>query len=156
MTDTADRIRQKMEEKGVMNSATLAFLRAHRLIASGSKGEVSEAEIFPANSVVDYGTLPSEESFDPAQLAQTVVIKLNGGLGTSMGLEKVKSLLEVRPGVAFLDLMSRQILSLRAAAGGEVRFLLISPSLSLSWATPLIWNSSKTGLLSWIVRLWNP
>jgi UTP--glucose-1-phosphate uridylyltransferase len=161
MTDTADRIRQKMEEKGVMNSATLAFLRAHRLIASGSKGEVSEAEIFPANSVVDYGTLPSEESFDPAQLAQTVVIKLNGGLGTSMGLEKVKSLLEVRPGVAFLDLMSRQILSLRAAAGGEVRFLLMNSQASsddtqdyLSKSVPELGDPADLELLqNWAPKL---
>ena len=29
-------------------------------------------------------------------LSQTAVLKLNGGLGTSMGLEKAKSLLEVR------------------------------------------------------------
>ncbi|MFT6498248.1 MAG: UDP-N-acetylglucosamine pyrophosphorylase, partial [Akkermansiaceae bacterium] len=130
MTDTADRIRQKMEEKGVMNSAILAFLRAHQLIANGSKGEVSESEISPSDSVTDYHDLPSAREFDPALLAQTVVIKLNGGLGTSMGLEKVKSLLEVRPGVAFLDLMARQILSVRAATGGDVRFLLMNSNAS--------------------------
>lgn len=130
MTETADRIRQKMEDKGVMNSAILAFVRAYELIASGSSGEVSESEITPAQSVADYTELESSDSFDPALLAKTVVIKLNGGLGTSMGLEKVKSLLEVRPGVAFLDLMSRQILSLRAETGGEVRFLLMNSNAS--------------------------
>lgn len=161
MTNTADRIRQKMEEKGVMNSATLAFLRAHRLIASGNKGEVSESEITPANSVVDYGSLPSEEVFDPALLAQTVVIKLNGGLGTSMGLEKVKSLLEVRPGVAFLDLMSRQILSLRAATGGDVRFLLMNSQASsddtqdyLSKSVPELGDPADLELLqNWAPKL---
>ncbi len=130
MTETADRIRQKMEDKGVMNSAILAFVRAYELIASGSSGEVSESEITPAQSVADYTELESSDSFDPALLVKTVVIKLNGGLGTSMGLEKVKSLLEVRPGVAFLDLMSRQILSLRAETGGEVRFLLMNSNAS--------------------------
>ncbi len=43
--------------------------------------------------------------FPPATqklLSQTAVLKLNGGLGTSMGLEKAKSLLEVRGGHTFL------------------------------------------------------
>ena len=132
MNNTADRIRQKMEAKGVMNSATLAFLRAYQLIAGGSKGDIPESEISPSTSVANYDSLPLKESFDPALLAQTVVIKLNGGLGTSMGLEKVKSLLEVRPGVAFLDLMSQQILSLRKTSGGEVRFLLMNSKASSS------------------------
>lgn len=130
MKDTAAKIRQKMEDKGVMNSAILAFLRAYELIASGSRGEVAEDEITPADSVVDYEKIGTAEGFDPDLLSRTVVIKLNGGLGTSMGLEKVKSLLEVRPGVAFLDLMARQILSLRAATGGDVRFLLMNSKAS--------------------------
>lgn len=130
MTETAERIRQKMEAKGVMNSATLAFLRAYELIASGSKGEVSEDEITSAQSVADYESLTQEKEFDADLLSKTVVIKLNGGLGTSMGLEKVKSLLEVRPGVAFLDLMARQILSLRESTNANVRFLLMNSKAS--------------------------
>lgn len=161
MTDTADRIRQKMEDKGVMNSAILAFLRAHRLIASGSKGEVSESEITSAQSVTDYGELVTESDFDPDLLAQTVVIKLNGGLGTSMGLEKVKSLLEVRPGVAFLDLMSSQILSLRKSSGADVRFLLMNSKASsddtgeyLSKSVPEIGDPSDLELLqNWAPKL---
>ncbi len=161
MTDVANRIRQKMEEKGVMNSAILAFLRAQQLIASGSKGEVFEREISPAESVADYDDLASETDFDPALLAQTVVVKLNGGLGTSMGLEKVKSLLEVRPGVAFLDLMSRQILSLRAETGGDVRFLLMNSNASsddtrdyLRKAVPEIGDPADLELLqNWAPKL---
>jgi hypothetical protein len=37
------------------------------------------------------------------------VLKLNGGLGTSMGLEKAKSLLEVKDGKTFLDLIAEQV-----------------------------------------------
>ncbi|MEN8772071.1 MAG: UTP--glucose-1-phosphate uridylyltransferase [Akkermansiaceae bacterium] len=161
MTETADRIRQKMEDKGVMNSAILAFVRAYELIASGSSGEVSESEITPAQSVADYAELECADSFDPALLARTVVIKLNGGLGTSMGLEKVKSLLEVRPGVAFLDLMSRQILSLRAETGGEVCFLLMNSNASsddtreyLSKSVPEIGDPAELELLqNWAPKL---
>eukprot|EP00854_Cymbomonas_tetramitiformis_P002163 gene2163-2869_t len=41
-------------------------------------------------------------------LAATAVLKLNGGLGTSMGLERAKSLLPVKHGITFLDLIAKQ------------------------------------------------
>ena len=37
------------------------------------------------------------------------MLKLNGGLGTGMGLEKAKSLLEVTGGLTFLDLIAKQV-----------------------------------------------
>lgn len=43
------------------------------------------------------------------------MLKLNGGLGTSMGLEKAKSLLEVKGGKTFLDLIAEQV---RGGSGG--------------------------------------
>jgi hypothetical protein len=48
-------------------------------------------------------------------LSRTVMLKLNGGLGTSMGLEKAKSLLVVKDGRTFLDLIAEQV---RAALRG--------------------------------------
>ncbi len=50
-------------------------------------------------------------------LGQTVVIKLNGGLGTSMGISGPKSALPVRDGLSFLDIMARQVLALRRRHG---------------------------------------
>jgi UTP--glucose-1-phosphate uridylyltransferase len=46
-------------------------------------------------------------------IGTTVVIKLNGGLGTSMGMDRAKSLLEVRESMSFLDVIARQVLALR-------------------------------------------
>ena len=46
-------------------------------------------------------------------IRHTVVIKLNGGLGTSMGMDRAKSLLCVRRGLSFLDIIARQVLHLR-------------------------------------------
>ncbi len=48
-----------------------------------------------------------------AALRRTAVIKLNGGLGTSMGMDRAKSLLCVRKGWSFLDVIARQVLHLR-------------------------------------------
>jgi UTP--glucose-1-phosphate uridylyltransferase len=44
-----------------------------------------------------------------AFLNKLVVLKLNGGLGTSMGCVGPKSIIEVREGNTFLDLTVRQI-----------------------------------------------
>ena len=48
-----------------------------------------------------------------AAIRTTAVIKLNGGLGTSMGMDRAKSLLCVRRGLSFLDIIARQVLHLR-------------------------------------------
>jgi UDP-N-acetylglucosamine pyrophosphorylase len=42
-------------------------------------------------------------------MQETVVLKLNGGLGTSMGLDKAKSLLTVKGTDTFLDLTAKQV-----------------------------------------------
>ena len=161
MSDAAKSMRAKMEEKGVMNSAIKAFERARSLVEQGGTGELSESEIVPAEGVAEYTDLESKEKMDPALLARTVVIKLNGGLGTGMGLEKVKSLLEVRPGVAFLDLMSRQILALRKETGSEVRFLLMNSQASsddtkeyLAKSVPEIGDPAQLELMqNWVPKL---
>lgn len=161
MTETTRQIREKMEKKGVMNSAILAFIRAQELMAHGDRGEIYESEITPSESVIDYHALAPVTEFDPELLGQTVVIKLNGGLGTSMGLERVKSLLEVRPGVAFLDLMARQILSLRAGSGADVAFLLMNSQASsedtqayLAQSVPELGDPAKLELLqNWVPKL---
>ena len=115
---------EKMSAAGVMDAAIRAFRHNYEALCRDESGLIAEAEIEPA------GELPVYEdkgaAFDPELLAKTVVIKLNGGLGTSMGLEKVKSLLEVRPGVNFLDLIVRQVSSLRKSTGAPVRLLLMN------------------------------
>ena len=62
-------------------------------------------------------SLPLEQEL----LKQTAVLKLNGGLGPSMGLEKAKSLLEVKSGKTFLDLIAEQIKHTRQKYGACVR-----------------------------------
>ena len=59
-------------------------------------------------------------------LQRTVMLKLNGGLGTGMGLEKAKSLLPVSGDDTFLDLIAKQVLHMRHASGGSLAFLLMN------------------------------
>jgi UTP--glucose-1-phosphate uridylyltransferase len=70
-------------------------------------GLIHGDELEPVGDLPALDDLPDE--VDAAVLDRTVVIKLNGGLGTSMGLSAPKSLMEVKPGVTFLDVIVRQV-----------------------------------------------
>jgi UDP-N-acetylglucosamine pyrophosphorylase len=71
---------------------------------------------------------PSPTNFRPSKklLSEAAVLKLNGGLGTSMGLEKAKSLLEVKDGKTFLDLIAEQVKHLRTTFNSNVKFILMN------------------------------
>merc|ERR1712046_478376 len=59
-------------------------------------------------------------------MGSTVMLKLNGGLGTGMGLDKAKSLLEVSNGNSFLDLIANQVKSMKETFGQDVPFMLMN------------------------------
>jgi UDP-N-acetylglucosamine pyrophosphorylase len=116
----------KMTAAGMGDAAIRAFRRNFEALVRNESGMIPESEICPVESLPTLESISSEGDADAGLLAQAVVIKLNGGLGTSMGLQAPKSLLEVRNGVNFLDLMVRQILDLRNRGGSEVRLLLMN------------------------------
>lgn len=85
---------------------------------------IPESAIEPAT-----GVLTTEEitaKVDKAYLAETVVCKLNGGLGTGMGLDKAKSLLKVKGDDTFLDLTAKQVIKMREDFGMKVKFMLMN------------------------------
>lgn len=116
----------KMRDGGVGEAPIAAFRRQFEALVNEQTGLIPESTIEPVEAVVQFIGEPERADWDAELLARTVVIKLNGGLGTSMGLRKVKSLLSVREGVTFLDLITRQIESLRARSGSKVRLLLMN------------------------------
>ena len=59
-------------------------------------------------------------------IRHTAVIKLNGGLGTSMGMDRAKSLLCVRRGLSFLDIIARQVLHLRSQHDATLPLLFMN------------------------------
>jgi UTP--glucose-1-phosphate uridylyltransferase len=104
--------REKMTAAGVDPVAIEVFSHYYRLVESGETGMVPESSIEPLDSqALADADVPDDAARDA--LARTVVIKLNGGLGTSMGMHRAKSLLEVRDGLSFLDIIARQVLALR-------------------------------------------
>jgi UTP--glucose-1-phosphate uridylyltransferase len=77
-----------------------------------------------ADQVVDYDTLANSEAVE--FLNKLAVLKLNGGLGTSMGCVGPKSVIEVREGMSFLDLSVRQVEYLNRTYNVNVPFILMN------------------------------
>ncbi len=121
-------VERKMRAAHLPELAIAAFREAWTRVARGETGLLSRHEIEPVPALPDAATLAPVESDRRAQelLRHSVIVKLNGGLGTSMGLDRAKSLLPVRPGVSFLDVIARQTLALRSAHGVPLPLLLMN------------------------------
>lgn len=124
----------KMRAASSADAAIQAFQHSYGSLVAGETGLISEASIQPAADIPYLAKIVGQIQPDPQLLAQCVVIKLNGGLGTSMGLERPKSLLPVKDGLTFLDLIVRQVLHLREKYRSPLRFLLMN-SFSTSQET---------------------
>jgi UTP--glucose-1-phosphate uridylyltransferase len=116
----------KMREEGVPDVAVDTFAHYFERLRAGEAGVLAESEIEPVTDLPDAEALPEDQQGAREALERTVVIKLNGGLGTSMGMTAPKSLLEVKDGLSFLDVVARQILDLRARTGARLPLLLMN------------------------------
>ena len=117
---------EKMRADGVADVAVRTFAHYYELLQAGEKGTLAEAEIEPVDELPDADELPDDEAGAREALAQTVVIKLNGGLGTSMGMTGPKSLLEVKDGLTFLDITVHQIRALRERTHARLPLVLMN------------------------------
>ncbi len=100
---------EKMRAAGADDAARTVFAHYYRLAATGETGLIPEETISPLTDVERLADVDVDETQAHDALAQTVMIKLNGGLGTSMGLDRAKTLLPVRDGQTFLDLIVAQV-----------------------------------------------
>jgi len=113
---------EKMQREGVPDPAIANFRHYYEQLEAGESGMIPEDSIEAVRELPDAAELPAG---DPP-LDQAVVIKLNGGLGTSMGMTGAKSLLQVKDGLSFLDVIARQVLALRASSGARVPLVLMN------------------------------
>jgi UTP--glucose-1-phosphate uridylyltransferase len=114
----------KMRAAGVNPTALSIFAHYYAELAAGSTGLIPESAIEPLDSPEQVDDL-TERPGDRQALGQTVIIRLNGGLGTSMGLDRAKTLLPVRDGLTFLDLIVRQVQYARQAYQVELPLLFL-------------------------------
>ncbi|GAB2548297.1 UTP--glucose-1-phosphate uridylyltransferase [Brachybacterium huguangmaarense] len=124
-TDGLSLAQQKMRDEGVAQTAIDVFTRYYGQLKQGVTGSIPEDTIEP------YLDPPSLDDvrIDPHQAKDAfdklVIINLNGGLGTSMGLDRAKTLLPVRDGKNFLQIIVEQVLAARAATGSPLPLLFM-------------------------------
>jgi len=121
----------RMRAKGIAPGVVASFCALYERYHAGESGRLRWEEIeHPAEEdIVPYSEIADDRGLrarGERALGELVVIRLNGGLGTTMDLDKTKSLIPVRDGRSFLELMVRQILALRAEHGVEVPWLAMN------------------------------
>jgi UTP--glucose-1-phosphate uridylyltransferase len=114
----------KLRADGAPEIAIDTFAHYLRQLAEGETGMLPESEIEPLEDVQDADQL--SEDAPREVLDRAVAIRLNGGLGTSMGMSGPKSLLPVKDGLSFLDVIVRQVMGLRKRSGARIPLVLMN------------------------------
>jgi UTP--glucose-1-phosphate uridylyltransferase len=120
-----ERARAKMSKAGIDPVAIDTFAHYYRLLEHGETGMIPESSIEPLD-MPKLDDVSVDDATGSAALRATVVVKLNGGLGTSMGMERAKSLLCVRRGWSFLDIIAKQVLHLRREHGAQLPLVFMN------------------------------
>ena len=115
----------KMRQAGVNEAAVKVFSHYYHQVEAGTTGLIPEETISPLVEVPRLEDIDISEEAERSALAKTVIIRLNGGLGTSMGMDRAKSLLPVRDGDSFLDIIVRQVLAARERYGARLPLIFM-------------------------------
>jgi len=121
-----EQARERMRDGGVHPRAIDVFTHYYGELESGATGMIAEADIDPLVDPPRLADLDIDEDAAREALSVTAMIKLNGGLGTSMGMHQAKSLLPVRDGLSFLDVIARQVLATREQFGVRLPLLFMN------------------------------
>jgi UTP--glucose-1-phosphate uridylyltransferase len=124
VSDGLQAAKDKMRGAGVPDAAIATFAHYYEQLVAGESGMLPDDDLDQLSDVPAYDDLP--DASDREALDKTVIVKLNGGLGTSMGMEQAKSLLEVKDGRSFLDIIAGQVIELRRATGARLPLVLMN------------------------------
>ena len=114
-----------MAAAGVDEVAIETFAHYYRLLEHGETGMIPESTIEPLD-MESLADISVDEQVAADAIRTTAIIKLNGGLGTSMGMDRAKSLLCVRRGLSFLDVIARQVLHLRKTYDAPLPLIMMN------------------------------
>ncbi|CAO3659108.1 unnamed protein product [Umbelopsis ramanniana] len=127
LANLASQVQDEEARKYFSNEMDNFFVLFTRYLNEKAKGtKISWDKIqSPSNEqIVPYKNLDQVSA--PSDLSKLAVLKLNGGLGTTMGCVGPKSAIEVRDGMTFLDLSVRQIEYLNKKHDVSVPFILMN------------------------------
>ncbi|RLT44572.1 MAG: UTP--glucose-1-phosphate uridylyltransferase [Chloroflexi bacterium] len=115
-----------MAAEDLPESLIQSFRFYYNQIQEGATGYIHRDQALPVAQLPRAAEMTAYAASGVAALDRLVVLKLNGGLGTSMGMNGPKSLLPVKNDLTFLDITARQILALRATYSARIPLLLMN------------------------------
>ena len=100
----------KMEAAGIHSVVIDTFVYYYEKVVGGETGLIpgSQIESVASDDIQHADRIKDYIDHGNRVFKNSIMIKLNGGLGTSMGLTGAKSLLEVKNGKSFLEIMLMQ------------------------------------------------
>lgn len=126
MSKSYSAVHSLLEEEGAPSLLIRHFERSYRALADGDSNIIPSGSISPVEPLPTMDALASYAESGRKAVDEVVILKLNGGLGTSMGLERAKSLLQVKDGLTFLDIIVRQCLHWRREAAARTPLLFMN------------------------------
>lgn len=120
---------EKMQKEKLSPSVINTFIHYFEKIEAGDTGLISESEIEPVNSedIDDLSGISANENTGIRQLLSKVAcVKLNGGLGTTMGLQGPKSMISVKDDLNFLDITCRQLIAFNKKYQVKIPLILMN------------------------------
>ena len=116
----------RMRARGISNEAIRVFRHYYHQLEDGALGVIPEATIEPLGEIQRLQAVTVTDEMARHALSQTAIVKLNGGLGTTMGMNGAKSALPVVGGLSFLDIIAQQTLALRKRWGVDVPLIFMN------------------------------
>lgn len=100
----------KMKKEGIEQAVIDTFSHYYRQVANGANGLLYDRDIEPleVHEIKESDCLMGCGEVGRAAMPKTVRIVLNGGLGTTMGLTRAKSLIQAKNGLSFLEILLSQ------------------------------------------------
>lgn len=121
--------RKKLKNAQMPDALIADFQQRYRLYRDGDDGTIDFDTLSPPqdSDIVELQAL-KEPSVKAAKeiFRQTVCIKLNGGLGTSMKLDRAKSLINVRHNQSFLGMIAAQLKRIHSRFDVDIPLLLMN------------------------------
>ncbi len=112
----------KMKAENLDDMVIETFEHYYRQALSGETGLIHDRDIQPVDldEIQELGNLDIYQEQGESAFQHAVRVVLNGGLGTSMGLIGPKSLIDVKAGQSFLDVIMKQ------ASNSNVKLLFMN------------------------------
>ena len=115
-----------INDRGLDESVAKSFEHYYGRLRQNVTRYIREEDVVPLGNVQSFDELDYSGDEVKAALGKIGILKLNGGLGTSMGMTGPKSALPVKDGLTFLDVIARQVLNIRERTGVQVPLTLMN------------------------------